>query len=92
MRVVRAALMQDQVAAFRGVLPCAYMSSTLSDAERASIMHDLDSATPALRLLFVTPELLDTHSFKVYARWVQFCEPSPKFLPGLSRTENTECC
>eukprot|EP00877_Chromochloris_zofingiensis_P013925 jgi/Chrzof1/8787/Cz03g24160.t1 len=58
------ALMQDQVAGLQAkAIPADYLSSTRTEADRKHILADISSQTPKTRLLFVTPELVDTEGF-----------------------------
>ena len=56
--------MENQVANLRkkGV-KCDFLSSVKTAQERSSILQDVKSACPTLRLLFITPELLSTEGF-----------------------------
>jgi len=59
-----AALMENQVANLQKKnVKCNFLSSTKTAQERSSILQDIKSAAPALRLLFITPELLSTEGF-----------------------------
>ncbi|GMH39396.1 hypothetical protein BSKO_07294 [Bryopsis sp. KO-2023] len=59
------ALMEDQVALLsRQGIHCEYMSSTRSKEERDSVMADLKSEHPEIKLLYVTPEMVDTRGFR----------------------------
>lgn len=56
--------MENQVANLRkNGIRCDFLSSTRTAADRANILQDIKSAAPAIRLLFVTPELLSTEGF-----------------------------
>lgn len=59
------ALQQDQVASLvaRGVVAAALSSATPA-AERSALMSDLASNQPSTKLLFCTPELLSTETFR----------------------------
>ncbi|EAU86127.2 hypothetical protein CC1G_03338 [Coprinopsis cinerea okayama7 len=58
------ALMKNQVETLRGRgVPTASFSSETSKEERQEITEDLESDTPQLRLLYVTPEKLSTQEF-----------------------------
>ena len=55
------ALMEDQIAALkRRKIPCAVLNSTISASERLTILSDLASASPTPKLVYVTPEQLQT--------------------------------
>ncbi|CAI5504127.1 unnamed protein product, partial [Closterium sp. Naga37s-1] len=57
------ALMQNQVESLRKKsIPAEYLSSSISAARRANILADLGNGRPALKLLYVTPEAVDTHT------------------------------
>ncbi len=56
--------MENQVANLQKKnVNCNFLSSTKTAQERSSILQDIKSAAPALRLLFITPELLSTEGF-----------------------------
>ena len=56
--------MENQVANLKKKsIRCDYLSSTRTAQERASILQDIKSAAPSIRLLFITPELLSTEGF-----------------------------
>ncbi len=56
--------MENQVANLQKKnIKCNFLSSTKTAQERSSILLDIKSAVPALRLLFITPELLNTEGF-----------------------------
>lgn len=58
------ALMENQVANLRkNSIRCDFLSSTRTAQDRATILSDIKSAAPAIRLLFITPELLSTEGF-----------------------------
>ena len=58
------ALMENQVANLQKKnVKCNFLSSTKTAQERSSILQDIKSAAPALKLLFITPELLSTEGF-----------------------------
>lgn len=42
---------------------CDFLSSVKTAQERSSILQDVKSACPSLRLLYITPELLSTEGF-----------------------------
>ncbi len=50
-----------------------FLSSTQAAAQRSAIMDDLHTRQPTTQLLFVTPELLDTHAFLRTLRWMYSC-------------------
>ena len=55
------ALMQDQVAGLQAKgVPSEHLSSSQTQAERQRVLTDLTSASPTIKLLFVTPELIAT--------------------------------
>ncbi|KAG6586499.1 ATP-dependent DNA helicase Q-like 3, partial [Cucurbita argyrosperma subsp. sororia] len=68
------ALMENQVMALKEKgISAEYLSSTQSIQDKKKIHEDLDSGKPALRLLYVTPELIATPGFmaklmKIYSR------------------------
>ena len=56
--------MENQVANLRKTnIRCDFLSSTRTAQDRANILEDIKSAAPAIRLLFITPELLSTEGF-----------------------------
>ncbi|XP_020549636.1 ATP-dependent DNA helicase Q-like 3 isoform X1 [Sesamum indicum] len=58
------ALMENQVAALKEKgIAAEYLSSTLTVKAKNKIYEDLESGKPALRLLYVTPELIATPGF-----------------------------
>lgn len=58
------ALMENQVANLRKrSIPCDFLSSARTAQDRVSILQDMKSATPSVKLLFITPELLSTEGF-----------------------------
>lgn len=61
----------DQVNALQGLgIPVATINSTISHVERRVILDDLLSGHPRLRLLYVTPELCQTDTFRRTLRTV----------------------
>ncbi|KAM0803236.1 P-loop containing nucleoside triphosphate hydrolase protein [Usnea florida] len=59
------ALMNNQVAALRAAgIPVATINSSTPTAERRDILKDLCSGHPTTRLLYVTPELVLTETFR----------------------------
>eukprot|EP00891_Asterochloris_glomerata_P002351 jgi/Astpho2/2351/gw1.00044.127.1_t len=58
------ALMQNQVESLKSKgVAAEYLSSTKTEAERRGTLMQLQTNTPSIKLLFVTPELLATNSF-----------------------------
>ena len=56
--------MENQVANLRKTnIRCDFLSSTRTAEDRANILQDVKSAAPAIRLLFITPELLSAEGF-----------------------------
>ena len=56
--------MENQVANLRKrSIPCDYLSSARTAQDRTSILQDIKSSTPSLKLLFITPESLSTEGF-----------------------------
>lgn len=56
--------MENQVANLKKKnIRCDFLSSTRTAQDRGSILQDIKSAAPNIRLLFVTPELLSTEGF-----------------------------
>ncbi|CAH9147377.1 unnamed protein product [Cuscuta epithymum] len=59
------ALMENQVSALKDKgIPAEFLSSSQTSQVRKQIYEDLESVKPSLRLLYVTPELIDTIGFK----------------------------
>ncbi|XP_034449921.1 ATP-dependent DNA helicase Q5 isoform X1 [Hippoglossus hippoglossus] len=59
------ALIQDQVQRLRELnIPACSINSKLPVGERHLIMSDLESTRPKLKLLYITPEMLASSSFK----------------------------
>lgn len=57
-----AALMQNQVESLKSKgVAAEYLSSTKTEAERRGTLMQLQTNTPSIKLLFVTPELLATN-------------------------------
>ncbi|XP_034576781.1 ATP-dependent DNA helicase Q-like 3 [Setaria viridis] len=58
------ALMENQVASLKNKgIPAEFLSSTQTAHTKQAIHEDLDSGTPSLKLLYVTPELVATPGF-----------------------------
>lgn len=63
------ALMVDQVSGLKKLnIAAEYLSSTQQASVKSKIYEELDSGKPSLRLLYVTPELIDTGGFIVKLR------------------------
>ncbi|KAG0565169.1 hypothetical protein KC19_8G170000 [Ceratodon purpureus] len=63
------ALMVDQVSGLKKLkIAAEYLSSTQQASVKTKIYDELDSGRPSLRLLYVTPELIDTGGFMVKLR------------------------
>ncbi|XP_062381557.1 ATP-dependent DNA helicase Q5 [Sardina pilchardus] len=59
------ALIQDQVDHLRALnIPACSINSKLAAGERRAILADLESERPALRLLYITPEMVSSPSFQ----------------------------
>jgi superfamily II DNA helicase RecQ len=59
--VYAAALMENQVQSISSKgIPCDYLSSTRTEAERKSVLQSLQAGESKLKLLFVTPESCQT--------------------------------
>uniref|UniRef100_A0A3Q3E183 ATP-dependent DNA helicase n=1 Tax=Hippocampus comes TaxID=109280 RepID=A0A3Q3E183_HIPCM len=61
------ALIQDQVDHLRSLnIPACSINSKLAVGERRVILTDLQSASPKLKLLYITPEMVASPSFQPY--------------------------